>query len=466
MKKSSKNVLGRSFSEAAAEAVAGIFEKRELKQNGILYNENDARPGQGAFAILSEEAVNRMLDILEALGLFKFEDSTPVDFFIKPTVHIDQDHIAPTPIESETIFQMPKAVPSKVQLLFRVIVMDPMFIDDQGKNMNMTKIPGKYVEAVLNSLNPAAYYRALGPQKLDPLFARAGKFESTFKANFAAAVKKWQVRMAPQDLATLQEYLEQGLLHEFTHALALNMPDVIPTDLPKAEQTRLNQFSVAVYINLLSTATELHCSVVYIKNLMKALQSVEGQDANPATQNQIVRMLALEMFCDRFGMYLYEMHEKLRVYHKAMPDAGEISVDYMRKMEKQRRANPAAFQAVNELTETEIKTLTAELEAAKKAHVYIGKFNDPVISDEERAIFEPFLDLLRKVDRKKTVNTFTEEHATGDFFKASQNGTFIADNKIGVAKIIPNTAKLSAVEDFPDGWFQRVKARRKLYNDL
>ena len=423
--KNSRSVLGQPFSQAAAKAIAGIFEKRELQQNGILYGENETRPAQGAFALLSEDAVERMLCVLKYLGLNKFEDSTPVDFFIKPTVNINQDHIAPTPIESETVFQMPKISQDKVQLLFRAIVMDPMFVDDQGKNLNLAQIPEKYVEAVLNSLNPAAYYKALGPQQLGPLFAHAGKFEPTFKANFAAAVKKWQGRTAPLDLATLQEFLEQGLLHEFTHALALNMPDVISADLPTQEQARLNQFSVTAYFNLLSTEESLHTSVVYTKNLMKALHAAEGQDANPATQNQIIRMLALEMFCDRFSMYMYEMYEKLRVYQKAIPDLGVISVDFMRKMEKQGHTNPAVFQAVNELTGDQMNTLSADTEAAGKAHVYISKFGDPIILDAERVIFDRFLDLLRHFDREKTVNLFSEEHTAGDFFKASQNGTFV-----------------------------------------
>ena len=435
MFKNSRAVLGRPFSKAAAEAIVGIFEKRELQQNGILYNDDETRPAQGAFALLNEDAVGRMFAVLKDLGLIKFEDSTPVDFFIKPTVYISQDHIAPTPIESETVFQMPKTSQQKVELLFRVIVMDPMFVDDQGKNLNLTKIPGKYIEAVLNSLNPAAYYRALGRQQLDLLFARSGKFEQTFKANFASAVKIWQGRAAPQDLETLQAFLEQGLLHEFTHALALNLPDVISSDLPAAEQTRRNQFSVVVYINLLSAATALHTSVVYSKNLMKALHAVEGQDAGPATQNQVVRMLALEMFCDRFSMYMFEIYGKLRAYQKAIPDLGVISVDFMRKMEKQGRSNPAVFQLLNELTEAEMKTLAADLEAAGKAHVYISKFGDPEIFDAERAIFDPFLDLLRHFDREKAVNLFSEQHSGGDFFKASQNGTFIADNKLGVGKV-------------------------------
>lgn len=434
--KISKVVFGKKFNEVAASAIAEVFEKRELKEKGVLYNVNETRPRSGAIALLSDDSVVQMLGVLKDFGLVKFEDSTSVDFFIKPIVVLNQDHIAPTPIQSELIFQMPKALQGKIQALFRVIILDPMFINAEGKRLNLSQPPTEYVEAVLNCLNPASFFRAIGPQQLNPLFARAGKFEAIFKANFATAVKKWQNRPAFQDLSTLQKFLQQGLLHEFTHALALNMPDNIPSDFSKAEHDRFSQFSVIAYINLLSTETVLHSSVVYTKNLIKALQSVEGQDISPIVQNQVVRELALEMFCDRFSMYMYEMFQKLRAYHNAIPDLGDFSIDSMRKMDKQRRNNPAAFQSLNNLSDAEMKSLAADLDAAERLHVYIEKFDDPVLTVAERAIFEPFLDLLRQFDKEKSIFLFAEENSIGDFFKASQNGTFISDNKIGTEAYI------------------------------
>lgn len=460
MYKNSSRVFGRPFSKVAADAIAEVFERREIQEKGILYNDNEARPAQGSFALLSEDAVAQMLGVLKDLGLMKFEDSTPVDFFIKPTVNITQDHISPTPIESELVFQMPKSLQGMVQALFRVIVMDPMFIDEKGRSLNLTQLPTKYMEGVLNCLNPASFFKAIGPQQLSPLFARAGKFESVFKASFAATVKKWQNKPAPQDLETLQKFLQQGLLHEFTHGLALNLPDNIPTNLPKEEYDRLNQFSVTAYINLLNNETVLHSSVVYTKNLIKALQAVEGQEASPPVQNQVVRVLALEMFCDRFSMYMYETFQKLRAYHNAIPDLGELSIDSMRKMEKQRINIPSAFQTINELTGAEMKSLAEELDAAEKSHVYIEKFDDPIITDSERVIFEPFLVLLRHFDREKSIDVFTEEHTKGDFFKASQNGKFISENKLGVDEIVQQTNEASSVEG-PVGLSMGAKRSQK-----
>jgi hypothetical protein len=446
MLKNSRKVLGVPFAQAAAKAIADELVAREIKQNGILYNENEARPAKGAFVITGEDEVGEVLGMLRALGLKKFEDSTPVDFFIKPTVLIDQDHITPATVESDLVFQSPQDREGRVQLIARVMVMDPMFIDEKGRNLNLTQLPAKYVEAVLNALNPAAIYSAFGSKQLTDLFARAGKFEGTFKSQFIAAVKKWQTMSSPKDLKTMQLWIKMLLIHEFTHALALNLPDVIPTNLPQNEQDRLNRFSVTAYINLVNSSEELHGSVVYVKNLIKALQAVEGQPVDAATQNRVVRVLALEMFCDRFSMYMFEVSRKLQAYTEIMPDMGEITVDTMRRLEKQRLSNPSGFQSINELTEAEMTTLAARLKAAETEHVYVSSFRDPVISQAERGIFEPFLDLLRHFDSEKTIDLFTVEHSTGDFFKASQNGNFMSENKASLEHVVQKTEDLSGVE--------------------
>jgi len=434
-RKSSKDVLGRPFSEVAARAIAQMIEADEVKSKGILYN-SAARPAQGAFALLSEAAIAQMLEVLKDLGLHIFENATPVDFFIRPTVNMTQEHISPTPIECQTIFQ--KYSPDLVKLLFHVIVMDPMFIDEQGKNLYLQELPAQYIAAVLNVLNPMACYRAYGKEKMQELLPRAGKYAPMFEANFKAAVKKWQNTATPSDLKTLQDYLQQGLLHEFTHALALHLPDVIPADLPQTEQERLNSFSVTAYINLLGKATELFTSVVYVKNLLKALQMVEKHEASVATQNHVIRNFALEMFCDRFSMYMYETARKMQVYHEVMPGLGDISFDILRRMEKQRLSNPEAFRALNEMTSDELNDLDKKLKAVETEHVYISAFGDPAILESERSIFEPFLDLLRHFDREKNIEFITEKHTEGQFVKATKEG-FISDNKLALPNIVQQT---------------------------
>ena len=155
-RKSSKDIFGAPFLQVAAKALAQLMEEEELKSKGVLYTDNAARPAKGAFVLLSEEAVAQMIEVLKDLGLTKFEDTTPVDFFIRPTVNVTQDCILPTPIASELVFQNS---PDLVKLLFRVIVMDPMCIDEQGNNLYLKELPDNYVQSILNVLNPMAIYR-------------------------------------------------------------------------------------------------------------------------------------------------------------------------------------------------------------------------------------------------------------------------------------------------------------------
>jgi len=82
-----------------------MIEADEVKDKGVLYTDIAARPARGAFVLLSEIAVVQILEVLKDLGLTKFEDTTPVNFFISPTVNMTQNHIHPTPIESELVFQ-------------------------------------------------------------------------------------------------------------------------------------------------------------------------------------------------------------------------------------------------------------------------------------------------------------------------------------------------------------------------
>lgn len=404
----------------AACAIATKLARREMADNGLLYGENESRPARGAFSLLSEDDVSEMLEMLRAVGLYKFEDSTPVDFFIKPLVLVEQDHIAPSTVECNLVFKHPASKGGDVRLLCRFMVMDPMFVNQNGENLFLSELPKKYCEAVLNSLNPAAYFRALSRADLDALFARAGKWGDSFKGCFATAVKKWQKIEAPRDMATLCIWQKQLLLHEFTHALSLHLPDVFPPGLPQSEQERLSTFSSSAYLKLLGNTQELGTSVVYIKNLFKALQSVEKLEASQATQNTVIRRLALEMFCDRFSMYLFETAQKLKVYRETFPDLEDITVDVMRKMEKQRLQHPAAFMTVNQISDVQGATLAAKLVSTETGHVYISAFGDPAILPNERAIFEPFLDLLRSLDRKKCIGVFTEEQIKGEFFKASE----------------------------------------------
>jgi len=441
---STKNRHGQEFSNLSANAVTQAIRKKEVKRYGILYDENDIRPAVGAFVLIPDAAVIEMFSVLSRLGLRKLEDSISADLYFKPIVHLPDNHVAETPLEGGMIFDDLPLGKRGVQVTFRIIVMDPMFINENQQNLNLKDLPEDYVVNVLNTLDPMAVYKILGPAQLEPLLERAGNYAQTFKARFVNAVKKWQNVSVPKTREILYAYLQQGILHEFSHVLALSMPDKIPEDLPAVERERLNKFSVTAYIDFLSKSTELHTSVVYVKNLIKALQSVQNLEPSKATQNQVVRILAVEMFCDRFAMYMYELYLKMQAYEQVMK-LGDISLDTVRLFEKQRR-NRTAFMLVNDISEPTVKLLEDRLAKAEEEHVYISNFKDPRISEGEHAIFEPLLDLLRHFDREKTINIFTVEHTKGDFFRATNNEQFIAENKLGLDNVVKQTDVFSGIE--------------------
>lgn len=95
VQKSSPQVLGMDFIEAAARAVVRSMHKREEQNHGLQYKHTDSRPIAGAFDLVSEEMTTQMGEVLTVLGLRKFEDAVPVDFFIKPTVLVSLREIEP-----------------------------------------------------------------------------------------------------------------------------------------------------------------------------------------------------------------------------------------------------------------------------------------------------------------------------------------------------------------------------------
>ena len=438
--KTSLAIYGQKFTTAAAAASADDYVIQEIQNTGILYLDLDSRPTSGSFVFISAKDEKVMLDKLKNL-LPNFERSTPVDVFFQKVVKIDQDHISTTPLESQFRFPSMRIIRDKVRVLFRVSIIDPMFTDDTKKNLNLTEVPQKYIEGVLNTLNPAAFLYAYTPTQIQTMLERAGKNNaSIFEFYLKKTMQKWLGREAPKDMATLKLYLIQGLFHEFTHALAINMPDdnTTPATLPQTEQDRLRQFSMQTYREALNTKMpELRTSVVYTKNLFKALEKVKKLEHSDDTQNLVVGYLTLEMFCDRFGMYMYEAAQKIQAYIDVM-GLKDISVDMLRRMEKQRLANPEAFRILNEITSDQLNKLDKKIKAAETEHVYISAFGDPAILESERTIFEPLLNFFRDLDRENNINVLAPEDSKKYFVRITQNNTV---NTIGVNHIVANTER-------------------------
>jgi len=87
----------------------------------------------------------------------------------------------------------------------------------------------------LNNLNPLALFLAYG-KELPELLKRAGDQAQGFEQLIKYVAKQWKGKQAPEDFETMCEVVTLGMLHEFTHTLALHLPDYIPADA--SEETR------------------------------------------------------------------------------------------------------------------------------------------------------------------------------------------------------------------------------------
>ena len=366
--KNSNRVLQRDFADLAIEEAREIIQRRDKERHGEKYEKGQTRPVQGAFEIVPEENAAVMLDVLVQNGLVRFEDNTPVDFHIKEIKMMEGEYIDEVPTSSEILFQFPKGKSGSAHVLFRVLLVDPKFVDENGQPL-YKEIPQKYVKAVLSNLNPLALFLAYS-KDLPELLKRAGDQAHGFEQLIKYVAKKWKEKKAPEDFETMRELVTVGMLHEFTHALALHLPDAIPADASEETRRYLEPITFDKYLTLINSDQKLQTSVVFNKNILKALREVRNMDEKEDTQSRINAVLALEMFCDRFSIFLYENFSKIRIYSenfKAADVPFSVDIDFLLKMEAQRREGTLwkMHGLKNVLSEAEFDKLEAELTAAE-----------------------------------------------------------------------------------------------------
>jgi len=424
--KNSNRVLQQDFADLAVEEARAIIKRRDIERHGNKYEKGQTRPVHGAFEIVPEENAAAMLDVLVQNGLIRFENNTPVDFHIKEIKMMEGEYIDEVPTSSEILFQFPKRQGGSAHVLFRVLLVDPKFVDENGQPL-YKEIPHKYVKAVLDNLNPFKLFLAYS-KNLTELLKKAGDQAHGFEQLIKYVAKQWKDKQAPEDFETMREFVTVGLLHEFTHALALHLPDAISADASEETLHDLEPITFDKYLALINSDQKLQTSVVFNKNLLKALREVRNMDEKEDTQSRINAILALEMFCDRFSMFLYENFSKIKIYSENFKAAGlpfSVDIDFMFKMEKHLQEGSLRKMRglKNVLSEAEFDKLEAELIAAETSHLYISKYGDPQLTPAEINFFTKFLDLAKYFDSKKMLMRFTMDHANKSrFLHASVDG--------------------------------------------
>ncbi len=411
---------GRSFTELRAKEATRLLDRQVRQQFGELIEAEEERPWPGAFEIVSEKAVATWLHLLEANGLRRFSDQVSVDWFTRAEKLPEDEEgtlVMATPIGGEPLFRFPRGQNDMASLVFRIVLMDPQFMDDSAKPLYQ-EIPPRYVEAVMNTLNPAAVYRAYR-HDLPEMLQRAGDFAEPFQQLLEGMEKKWSSKEARTDFESLRDYVGLGFIHEAVHALALHLPDEVAADLPAEQHEFLEAMSLDRYLAVINGDQTLQTSVVFTKNLIKALEKVKDKPASQETQDSINILIALEMFCDRFSMYLYDNYLKIKLYHDALAEkiGYPITVDIMLTLEGARVEDRLGSRhEIRGLPEADLSKLEQDLQDAEQDHVYISAFGDPVITGAERELFRRFLGLLKHYDDENRILRFTMRHADSSRF--------------------------------------------------
>jgi hypothetical protein len=426
-KKNSLRVLHGDFADLAADEARAIILRRDRERHGEPYRQGQTRPAGGAFEIVPETHVAQMLHVLVKHGLVCFENNTPVDICVKKVTMPDGDFLAEVPTSSEILFQSPKREGDNAKVLFRVLLTDPCFVDNDN-NPLYQELPQKYIKAVLNNLNPFALFLANG-KELPELLKRAGDQAEGFEKMLKFIARQWKDKKAPEDFATMRELVILGMLHEFVHGLALHLPDYIPEGSSQETLRDLESITFDKYLELINADKELQTSVVFYKNLLKALREVMNMEETVEAKSRINEILALEMFCDRFSIFLYENSIKMRIYSDNL-EASQIpfpvDIDVLLHLERQRRAG--ALRLVkgigNVLSDAEFDRLESELIEAETAHLFISKFGDPKLTIEEIEFFARYLNLIKHFDSEKIILRFSMKHAEKSrFLFASLDGS-------------------------------------------
>ncbi|MCG7852087.1 MAG: hypothetical protein MIO92_06160 [Methanosarcinaceae archaeon] len=480
--KTTEALYGKPFTAIRAEDAQKRMQRQVREKFGEPIEPGDERPWKGAFVIMSEEKYAAMLHLLSANGLRRFSDRLSVDLFTY-AVTLPKDTgaklILATPIAGEPHFSSANQH-NEIPTFFRIVVRDPQFLDDQNQPL-YKEIPDQYTTAVLNTLNPAAVYRAY-KHRLPEMLKRAGDFAGAFEQILKISAEAWERKKAPTDFAALQEYVGLGFLHEAAHALALHLPDEIPQDLLPEEREHLEAISLQRYLDIINDVKDkaLLTSVVFTKNLIKALEKVEKDEPSRKTQSDISVLIALEMFCDRFSMYLYENYLKIELYNEVLREkiGYPITIDSMLSLERSRRAEetgmaeegvePLSERAeVRKLSAGELSKLKDDLKSAEQEHVYIRKFGDPMLKTAERDLFEGFLDLLKHFDDQNKIMRFTMQHAdTSRFMHATASGK-VSDFAIGMATYVrENVLRLPGVAALAVGIVESLRAPEQAHTVL
>jgi hypothetical protein len=194
---------------------------------------------------------------------------------------------------------------------------------------------------------------------------------------------------------------------------------------------------VATWLHLLATN-----GLRRFSDLLLVDWFTKAEPASAETRDSINILIAIETFCDRFSMYLYENYLKIRLYDELLLNRRgyPVTVDAMLVLEAARGEGRLATRPeMTGVSEAERARLEQDLKNAQHDHVYISAFDDPELTAAERKFFGDFLELLKHIDSEHKILRFTMQHANTSRFMLATAGGLVDEAERNQAASSPLT---------------------------
>ena len=316
----------------AAKQVEEDLREQTINMHGVPTSRMDPLPG--VIPVVPDQDILNAIKIMCANGFNTFESQIETALFSRVVTVINDEgknYVEPTPVNSTfKIFSLRSARGSVLRRMLRgrINIVDPVF--ENGGN----EIPPAYIRGVLNVLNAFKLFNAMDKKQvsLQDLLTKLQVSSTRITQAVVTMMGIWKAKTVPATVDNLRAWQMHALIHERVHFLIHALP---ANDLPegndpetRAQRERLLNITFEKYMEMIfpeGWAKGKHDiyleTAVGAKNIYKALQSIKSMAPGSEAELTFKQICAIEMFCDRFAMFLAENAAKQEIYKAALKES-------------------------------------------------------------------------------------------------------------------------------------------------
>ena len=364
----------------------------------------------GAVEVIRNKDILAMSDAMRANWLNNFENQTALETWTREEKVPQREAVIPTPVSGN--FRIFRLFGAGMRCLkCRVNIEDPIF---PGQPEGV--IPQSWARGVMNPLNPYVLFRTLTKEQFETWLKRAGDKAPLFQKIIQQMMTVSQRWVTPDAIELLRARCAQAILHEKSHFLIVALP---AEDIPPEQYEQLSQLTFEKYLEHLFKDDALLLTSAAMKNLYKALFYAAAMPVSEESQKTVEREFGIEMFCDRFCMFLFENYEKQKVLQAALnTNAWPLkNVGELADLNAAIQTGPAAIAEFLQAHKSQrasdnkwVESVYHDLQAAERKHVLVSVFGDRPLVLWEKQFFASFLGLLNRYDGEGTINQYTDKH--------------------------------------------------------